>query len=98
MNRAIGSKNGRNPPFVLLSISRSFGRSGDDPEPGARKVAAGLVNQLLGVDEAASALRLVAEHLVRLFGRSQPAPGQLPKLVLGDGVADAQDHRDHNIR
>jgi len=77
---------------MLLSISRSFGRSGDDPELGARKVAAGFVDQLLSVAKAASALRLVAKHLVRLFGRSQPAPGELAKFVFGDGVADAYDH------
>ena len=89
---------GGNPPFMLLSISRSYGRSGDHPKLGARQVAAGFVDQLLRVVKAASALRLVAEHLVCLFGRSQPAPGELPKLVFGDGVADAYDHGDHYTR
>ena len=67
-------------------------RSGDDAKPRPRRAAALFVDQILRVGEAASALRFLAEQGIGLLGGAGAGASELAKLVLSDGVADADDH------
>jgi hypothetical protein len=77
---------------MLITISRSWKRSGDDAKLRPRQAAALLVDQLLRIGQAASALRLVAEKRISLFRGVRSGASERSKLVLGDGVANADDH------
>jgi hypothetical protein len=72
-------------------------KSGDGAE--VRALGAALfIHQILGVTEAAAALRFVAERFVGFLRRARAGAGEVADLVLADGIADADDHDDRFIR
>jgi len=58
----------------------------------ARALGLLLVDDLLRVIQAAAALRLAVERRVSHFGRSRAFASGFAHLLLGDGIADADDH------
>src|SRR5438045_2791177 len=65
-------------------------KSGDDAQ--LRPLGQLLVDDLLRIIEAAAALRLAAEALVRGFGRAGALACGLAHFLFSDPIADADDH------